>query len=250
MRSRAEIDTALQLLARGLSAAEVARVTGIPRGTVRDWHLGRVPNAAPDGRRLVVGGCVCQGADPPKARTSYAYLLGLYLGDGYINRAGRTYRLRFTLDSAYPQIVTSCANALEELMPGKRAYGKQRRGQRCTDVGMYSSHWPCLFPQHGPGRKHQRPIVLTGWQDAIVADQRKAFLRGLIHSDGCRIIANDRGRPAPRYLFSNRSPDIHALFRASLDAIGVAWTSPRTHETAVYGLAGVAELDVFAGPKR
>ena len=21
-------------------------------------------------------------------------------------------------------------------------------------------HWPCLFHQHGPGRKHERPIVL------------------------------------------------------------------------------------------
>ena len=29
-------------------------------------------------------------------------------------------------------------------------------------------HWPCLFPQHGPGRKHERPIVLEHWQRVIV----------------------------------------------------------------------------------
>src|SRR3954469_14295206 len=25
---------------------------------------------------------------------------------------------------------------------------------------VYSSHLPCLFPQHGAGKKHERPIVL------------------------------------------------------------------------------------------
>jgi hypothetical protein len=29
-------------------------------------------------------------------------------------------------------------------------------------------HGPCLFPQHGPGRKHDRPIVLEEWQTDVV----------------------------------------------------------------------------------
>ena len=47
-------------------------------------------------------------------------------------------------------------------------------------------HWPCLFPQHGPGRKHERPIVLEDWQRTIVEAHPGPFLRGLFHSDGCR----------------------------------------------------------------
>ena len=48
------------------------------------------------------------------------------------------------------------------------------------------TRWPEAFPQHGPGRKHERPIVLEDWQQAIVDEHPWAFLRGLIHSDGCR----------------------------------------------------------------
>jgi hypothetical protein len=38
-----------------------------------------------------------------------------------------------------------------------------------------------------------RTIELVAWQRAIIDEQRKQFVRGLIHSDGCRIVANDRG---------------------------------------------------------
>ena len=31
-----------------------------------------------------------------------------------------------------------------------------------------SKHWPCLFPQHGPGRKHTRKIELEQWQVIFV----------------------------------------------------------------------------------
>jgi hypothetical protein len=44
----------------------------------------------------------------------------------------------------------------------------------------------CLFPQHGPGRKHERPIVLAGWQQSITRRHPKQLIRGLIDSDGCR----------------------------------------------------------------
>lgn len=55
-------------------------------------------------------------------------------------------------------------------------------------------HWPCLFPQHGPGRKHERPIVLEHWQREIVEQHPGPFLRGLFHSDGCRVTDWTRSR--------------------------------------------------------
>src|SRR5438045_240871 len=86
---------------------------------------------------------------------------------------------------------------------GKRAYMVRRRNTRGVDVSAHWKHWPCLIPQHGPGRKHCRPISLTDWQDEIVMADPRRFLRGLIHSDGCRIVATERKgayvRRAPRY---------------------------------------------------
>lgn len=75
------------------------------------------------------------------------------------------------------------------------------------------------------------------------------FVRGLIHSDGCRVIANDRGVKSIRYHFSNRSDDIKALFCSSLDALGIAWTRPDDRGIAIYRKAAVARLDEFIGPR-
>jgi hypothetical protein len=118
---------------------------------------------------------------------------------------------------------------------------------------MHSKHWFCLIPQHGAGRKHRREIALAGWQLHIVDQNREQFLRGLIHSDGCRIIACERQagrvRYAARYSFSNRSEDIKRLFCESCEALGIHWTRPSEKEIAIYRLASVARMDEFVGPK-
>jgi hypothetical protein len=118
---------------------------------------------------------------------------------------------------------------------------------------MYSKHWLCLFPQHGAGRKHHRAIELSPWQREIVEQTQQQFLRGLIHSDGCRIIAHGRQagreRDAPRYIFSNRSEDIKRLFCESCDALGIRWTRPSHKDIAIYRLESVARMDRFIGPK-
>ncbi len=44
MRTREEVATVLELVRAGLNDYEIARQTGIPRGTVRVWRVGRVPN--------------------------------------------------------------------------------------------------------------------------------------------------------------------------------------------------------------
>lgn len=114
---------------------------------------------------------------------------------------------------------------------------------------MYSKHWPCLFPQHGPGRKHERQIELEAWQQDHVARNPRPLLRGLIHSDGCRVVANDRGVISVRYHFSNRSEDIKRIFCDALDLMDIAWTRPCDRQIAIYRKACVARLDKFIGPK-
>jgi hypothetical protein len=61
-----------------------------------------------------------------------------------------------------------------------------------------------------------RPIRLEPWQELLVKEATEEFIRGLIDSDGCRVVANDRGVKSVRYHFSNRSDDIRALFCAVL----------------------------------
>jgi hypothetical protein len=177
----------------------------------------------------------------------YCYLLGLYLGDGCISRNGRVWRLRITLDAKYPGIIDRCREAIDILMPGQRA-ATLRRSDHCTEVSLYSKHWPCLLPQHGPGKKHLRPIRLEPRQEVLVKQATEEFVRGLIDSGGCRVVANDRGVRSVRYHFSNRSEDILGLFSGALDALGIPWTRPNKHTIAVYRKAAVARLDEFVGP--
>lgn len=59
------------------------------------------------------------------------------------------------------------------------------------DVSMYSKRWVCLFPQHGAGRKHERPIRLEPWQEQFVAQDAEGFVRGL---DTQRRMPRGRGR--------------------------------------------------------
>jgi hypothetical protein len=87
-----------------------------------------------------------------------------------------------------------------------------------------------------------------------VAFHVEPFLRGLIHSDGTRIIAIERKgryvRRAPRYAFSNRSEDILGIFKAACEIAGVHCTRASAKQIAVYSKSAVARLDEFVGPKR
>jgi len=90
------------------------------------------------------------------------------------------------------------------------------------------------------------------WQEALLAGNHRAFLRRLIHSDGCRYIAHEvkggRHRWSARYAFANRSEDIKDMFCRSCDALGVRWTRT-AKQVSIYRKDSVAFLDAFIGPK-
>jgi hypothetical protein len=213
MRSAEEFETVQRLIAAGMNDSVIARRTGIPRCTVRDRR--RRPVRA---KATCISKCTVDISGLPAP--AYAYLLGLYLGDGCVSRHPRTWRLRITLDKKYPAIIDRCRMAINSLFPSQQAsIHQQPKG--CVVVSHYSKHWPCLLPQHAPGRKHLRPIRLEPWQEVLVKEATEEFVRGLIDSDGCRVIANDRGVKSVRYHFSNRSNDIRGLFCAALDELGI-----------------------------
>ena len=245
MRSEDEFNEVRQLIAAGMNDCAISRKTGIPRPTVRDWRCRPQARA-----RMPAGSAACgvghDFASLPAA--PYSYLLGLYLGDGCISRIRRVWRLRIVLDAKYPAIIERCRQAIDMLMPGQRARAMQLP-KNCVEVSLYSKHWPCLFPQHGPGKKHDRRIALEPWQQALVDQATEEFIIGLIHSDGCRVVANDRGVMSIRYHFSNMSEDIHGLFTAALDKLGIPWTRSSKKIVSIYRKAATARLDEFVGPK-
>jgi hypothetical protein len=189
------------------------------------------------------------------AHLAYAYLLGAYLGDGDITRHARgVFRLRVTLDMKYPGIVECTRRAMSEVLPRNRVGVHARASNGVMLVTAYSKSWPVLLPQHGPGAKHLRPIALSPWQRRITRRFPQAFIRGLIHSDGCRFVARQKvdGRvyEYPRYAFSNVSLDIRRLLCEHLDLLGVRYTHVPPVQVQIAQRASVQALDSFIGHKR
>ncbi len=242
---------------RGHSVGAIAAHLGLPRSTVSRWCRGDVPT---DARALLAGGvpqarCAsCGRRGRHEALSSeYAYLLGVYLGDGCLGRVSRTTSLRIALDLAYPAIIEEVAGAMLAVRGGGTVSRYSPPGKECVLLTSYTRAWRCLFPQHGPGRKHDRPIVLEPWQLEIVREHPGRLARGLIHSDGWRgvnrVRTKGRDYEYPRYQFSNRSDDIRTLFTDALDRLGVDWRPWGRFHISVARREAVALLDEHVGPK-
>lgn len=189
-------------------------------------------------------------------RQEYAYLFGLYLGDGCVSRSPRgVWFLRVTCADSWPGVSAECSQAMAALS-GRAVSSVAKQG--CHDQQTWWNHWPCLFPQHGPGKKHDRPIVLEPWQQDIVDAHPGRLLRGLFHSDGWRghnvAVHHRRGGFVtryryPRYEFTNKSDDICGLCTEALDRLGIAWRPNGLWRVSVNRRGAVEALDQYVGPK-
>ena len=234
MRSDDDVRRVFNLWEQRHSKKAIARETGVSRAQVRAWlNQGleatlHSPMRTASGRagQQCDGSCHLRETVDPRA---YAYLLGQYLGDGCISEGRRhVFRLRISMCDDYPDICAECEDAIRVVMPGRGVGGIQREG--CAEVYCDSKHWPCLFPQHGPGRKHERPIMLRRWQERIAYELHpELLLWGLIQSDGCRCI-NRVTRPTkagpkryeyPRYFFTNEAGHIRGIFLEACRRLGI-----------------------------
>jgi hypothetical protein len=242
-------EDAARLLDAGLSLNAVGKQLGVSRAALRDWRDNPSKGTRPS---------ECPRCNPCGELDghAYAHLLGLYLGDGCISPMRKqVFSLRITCDQRYPGLITEARRSLTAVRPHASTYVVSAVG--CVNVLGLWKHWPCLFPQHGPGRKHHRKIVLTDWQRDIVEQHPGRFLRGLFHSDGCRVtnwtVRPVAGQPKryeyPRYHFSNKSADIIGLCTWALDLVGIAWRMCRPDLVSVARRDAVAELDRHVGPK-
>jgi hypothetical protein len=255
VRPQSTVDSALAASDAGIPDAENARRHGVAVKTIRRWRRLYQRQGRPRGQAHLIAECPrCDGASLDEM--AYAELLGWYLGDGYIILARRgVYSLSIFNDEKYAAVNAHIQDLLRAVKPGCRPHTRHRPGCLITTVGW--KHWPCLFPQHGAGRKHERPIVLSDWQQEIVGEHPWDLLRGLFHSDGSRvanwatrIVAGEVKRyEYPRWQFVNRSEEILSVCTNALDEVGVSWRRSNRKTISVSTRAGVAALDEHVGLK-
>jgi hypothetical protein len=221
----------------------------------------RIPPAAPipdpiDIECVAVPPDVTACADLRDTVDAYVYLLGMYLGDGFLTQGPRNvWKLRISLDMKYPGIIERCEWAIAKVA-AKHAGRVPRTG--CFEVYSNWKHWHCLFPQHGPGAKHLRTIELAPWQAALVKAYPAELVRGLIHSDGCRSLnkvwrgSGDHRKQYvyPRYFLVNHSPGIRQMFSDVCTALGVESRPNNRYSISVARRESVERLDALVGPKR
>ena len=125
------------------------------------------------------------------------------------------------LDAKYPVIVDEAAALLARVVPRNRVGRQYVHDGRMATLSAYHRHWSCRFPQHGPGKKHDRTIRLEPWQQDLVAAAPWHFLRGCIRSDGCVFVNRTGKYEYESFDFANVSRDILELFASTCALVGV-----------------------------
>jgi hypothetical protein len=251
MHEVATRQTALDLLSIGLSRRDVCRILKVGYNSTYRWELRLEPS-----HRASFIRCFRCSDEPPADPFAYLYLLGQYLGDGHIRRSGRSICLSVTCCTDYPRIIREVERAFADVLEAS-VFHRRRPHVRCLNIEATTRHWLHLFPQHGPGRKHERTIALEPWQQDLVDADPRPLIRGLLHSDGWRgsnwttrtVGGTTKRYVYPRYQFSNMSTDIRGIFTDALDQLGIAWRQNNYNSISVARREAVAALDAFVGPK-
>ena len=178
----------------------------------------------------------------------YAELLGLYLGDGHIVDHPRTERLRIFMDSKYAVLNGHVRELLVRCFPGHQVGCASAHEGHMTIFSVYARHLSCLLPQHGPGTKHSRPIVLEDWQQRLVRRAPFALLRGLITSDGCHFVNRTGPYEYFCYQFANHSSDILDIFCAACEQVEIEYARTRTY-VRINRRESVARMLEYVGVK-
>ena len=148
-------------------------------------------------------------------------------------------------DHPHEPAAATCAFALIRVHSASASSAAGKAGsRRCPSTGRAAST---------SGRS-----CSSRWQERIVEAHPWQFLRGLLHSDGCRTINRFKtklpsGRVAeyeyPRWFFSNLSADIRGLFCVTCEQLGLRWTQSNHRNISISHRRSVALLEEHVGPK-
>ncbi len=95
-----------RLFGTGLTDRAIAEMVGLRKETVNRWRNHGIPVYGPMRGPAVVRDVSHLETWRPDHPGAYSYLLGIYLGDGYVSRHSETsFGLQITLDHHYPEII-------------------------------------------------------------------------------------------------------------------------------------------------
>ena len=182
-----------------MSIASIAAQCDLPQGTVSRWCRGLLSADAQHLRDTGVVRRRCErcgvGAHDGLPGSAYAYLLGIYLGDGCLGTAGKSVALRIVMDAAYPAIIDEVAEAILTVRGEGTVSRHSPRGERCVALTSYTRAWLCLFPQHGS--RPQAPAADLA--RALAAIHRQGVPRSLrARADPVRRLARRQSRARQR----------------------------------------------------
>src|SRR5690348_3326767 len=127
MYPRATVDIAQSLSDLGVLDRENAAICGVSVAAIRHWRRGSRRSGGEDPPRCP------RCHDRPLDERAYAYLLGLYLGDGHLilGRKG-VWVLSITCCDGWPGIMEQTRLAMSAVMPSSKVFARARTG--CTDI--------------------------------------------------------------------------------------------------------------------
>lgn len=226
-------------LNKTIPTSELRKIYNIPRTTFQNWKkydLDKYKNNKITKEDVI---------DFLKEnREVYSYILGLYLGDGYINKPPRTYRLRIYMDNQYQELNNYVIKSLKILFPNNKIKKYKKKNCNVDIINVYSNSIKEIFPQHGLGRKHERKIELQDWQKEIISPTH--FIQGLFHSDGSYYISQKKYE---NYSFTNKSLDIKNLFIDYCKMIDVNVTFKNLNFKNIYVYKDSKKLKELIGTK-
>lgn len=227
MRTENQYQKAINYHNKGLNETEISKIINVPRTTIIGW-LKKKPNF----ERVIINFNPKDYVINNNLQNTYSYILGLYLGDGYINQMKnkRTYRLRIFNDVKYDKLNKYIISELQKLFFNNKVGFVDSK--TWLSIYVYSNKLPQLFPQNGSGKKHNRKIKLFDWQIDVISN--KYLLMGLFHSDGCHYFNNIKGKKYESYSFSNKSKDIYEIFQNCCKSLNIEYTkSAKTPNTEI-----------------
>jgi hypothetical protein len=224
------------MVAEGVSDYEIARRTGVSRGTVLNWRSGgdRLTVRPGDSDRCDTCGAAHSIEDLD--RQLYSYLLGQYLGDGSVWQSARTgtCRLRISCDAKYSGIIAECTGAIESVR-GRAPYVRYERKKRLATITSYWRAWPCPSGSTAPEGSITATLPLPhGSSRSWRRIPSRSFGRSSTRTDGAaRTVFTSRAATTNIRATSSRigrrtsraSSRGHATYSGSSGGRGVATTS-------------------------